>query len=79
MFDSCSASDYAGAWFGCALTPQSIENILVSIDASEVTGGTLNIAGGTNANTGIWTIATFDAFASLTLKKGWIIGFNAAG
>jgi hypothetical protein len=76
MFNACSASNYAGAWFGCALSPQSIENILVSIDASGVVGGTLNINGGTNASTGSWTSPTFPAFFSLRDDKSWTIYYN---
>jgi hypothetical protein len=76
MFNACSASNYAGAWFGCALSPQSIENILVSVDASEVAGGTLNVDGGNNACYENWTAPAFEAFVSLTVKKGWTIFFN---
>ena len=75
MFNACSASNYAGAWFGCALSPQSIENILVSLDTSGVVNGTCSVAGGTNACFGEWTALATAAYDNL-IDKSWTINYN---
>lgn len=75
MFNACSASNYAGAWFGCALSPQSIENILVSLDTSGVVNGTCSVAGGTNACFGEWTALATAAYDNL-FDKSWTIQYN---
>jgi hypothetical protein len=54
MFDNAKSKDYTASFNGCALTQTSVDNILVSIAQSVVntptlTGGTLNMTGGTNA------------------------------
>jgi hypothetical protein len=53
-FDIAKATIYTNAFYNCALTQASVDNILVSIAQSVVntptlTGGTLNMTGGTNA------------------------------
>ncbi len=75
MFDTCAATNFVGAWNGCALTAQSIENILVSLDTSGVTGGTLSVDGGTNACSGYWTSLATAAYDSL-IGKSWTIYYN---
>ena len=52
MFDTTGtliATAFNNAWLNCALTAQSIENILVSLDTNGATGITLGIHAGTNA------------------------------
>ena len=75
MFDSTTATDYTGAFFNCALTAASVENILVSIDTSGVSNGTLGINGGTNAGQSAWTAAATTAYNNL-ITKGWTISAN---
>jgi len=79
LFDNCSsvaAVAFNNAWSNCALTAQSIENILVSLDTNGSTGITLGIAGGTNAAKTTWSTAAVTAYDNL-IAKGWTISFNA--
>ena len=78
MFDTTGtliATAFNDAWLGCALTAQSIENILVSLDTNGATGITLGIHGGTNANASTWSAAANAAWLSLD-AKGWNITQN---
>jgi hypothetical protein len=79
MFDTTGtlvATAFANAWNNCALTAQSIENILVSLDTNGATGITLSIDGGTNAAKTTWSTAAVTAYDNL-IVKGWTISFNA--
>ena len=79
MFDTTGtlvSSAFSNAWKDCALTAQSIENILVSLDTNGATGITLGIDGGTNANASTWSAAAVTAYDNL-IAKGWTINFNA--
>ena len=79
MFDTTGtlvANAFGDAWFNCALTAQSIENILVSLDTNGATGITLTISGGTNAAKTTWSTAAVTAYDNL-IVKGWTISFNA--
>ena len=60
----------------CALSAQSIENILVSLDANGATGVTLHIDAGTNAGQSTWSAAANAAFNNLQ-TKGWTVTYNA--
>jgi hypothetical protein len=64
------------AFTGCALTKESIENILVSLDANGQSNIELGIDGGTNAAKSTWTAAAVAAYDNL-IAKGWTISFNA--
>ena len=75
MFDTCTATNFDNAWTNCALTPQSIENILVSLDTSGVTEGLLDVSGGTNACSGDWTVLATAAYDNL-IGKSWTIAYN---
>ena len=78
MFDTTGtliATAFDNAWTRCALTAQSIENILVSLDTNGATGITLGIDGGTNANASTWSAAAIVAYHSL-ISKGWTITQN---
>ena len=66
---------FSNAWYGCALTAQSIENILVSLDTNGATGITLGITGTNNAHTSTWSAAANAAWLSLD-AKGWNITQN---
>lgn len=79
MFDTTGtlvAAAFNLAWFASALTAQSIENILVSLDTNGATGITLDISGGTNAAKTTWSAAAVTAYDNL-IVKGWSITFNA--
>ncbi len=79
MFDTTGtlvSSALSSAWTNCALTAQSIENILVSLDTNGATGITLSIDGGTNAAKTTWSAAAVTAYDNL-MVKGWTISFNA--
>ena len=79
MFDTTGtlvANAFAFAWQICALTAQSIENILVSLDTNGASNITLGIDGGTNAAKTTWTTAAVTAYDNL-IVKGWTISFNA--
>ncbi len=75
-FDSSPATNFTNAFAGCALTAQSIENIIVSINTSNRSNGTLGLSGGTNAAKSTWTTAANTAYNAL-VSRGWTITFNA--
>ena len=78
LFDNCSGLSgvaFNDTFSNCALTAQSIENILVSLDTNGATGITLGIDGGTNAHTSTWSAAANAAWLSLD-AKGWNITQN---
>jgi hypothetical protein len=72
MFDTCTATNFSGAWAGCALDETSVDNILISIDTAGQSNGTLGINGGTSAAPGTAGAA---AIASLQ-AKGWTVTTN---
>jgi hypothetical protein len=80
VFDSTgtlpSSSAFNQAWKNCALTAQSIENILTSLDTNGASNITLHINGGTNAAKSTWSTAANDAYDNL-ITKGWTISYNA--
>ena len=79
MFDTTGtliATAFQSTWFNCALTAQSIENILVSLDTNGASNITLGINGGTNAGKTTWSTAAVTAYDNL-IVKGWTITFNA--
>jgi hypothetical protein len=79
MFDTTGtliATAFNGTWLNCALTAQSVENILTSLDTNGATGVTLGINGGTNAGKTTWSTAAVTAYDNL-IVKGWTISFNA--
>jgi len=69
------ASAFNNAFANCALTAQSVENILVSLDTNGATGITLSINGGTTAGQSSWTAAATTAYNNL-IAKGWTITAN---
>ena len=79
MFDTTGtlvANAFELTWRLCALTAQSIENILVSLDTNGASNITLSIDGGTNAGKTTWSTAAVTAYDNL-IVKGWTISFNA--
>ena len=79
MFDTTgtlTSTAFNGAWRYCALTAQSIENILVSLDTNGASNITLSINNGTNASKTTWSTAANTAYDNL-ITKGWTISYNA--
>lgn len=72
VFDNCFATDFSGAWQNCALSQQSVDNILVSLDTAGQSNGIVNIDGGTSSPPGAAGLA---AKASLQ-GKGWTVTTN---
>tara|TARA_R100000479_G_C6374116_1_gene198310 strand:- start:264 stop:1346 length:1083 start_codon:yes stop_codon:yes gene_type:complete len=80
MFDSTgtitNSNPFRDCWQNCALTAQSIENILVSLDTNGVTNKATAVDGGTNAAKSTWSTAANTAYTNL-IGKGWTIAFNS--
>lgn len=76
MFDTTGTlTTVFNAFRECALTAQSIENILVSFDTNGATGLSLGLQDGTNAAKTTWTAAANTAYNNL-VTKGWTINHN---
>ena len=78
MFDSTgtlTSNGFGAAWQGCALTAQSIENILVSLDANGAQNNMLGLNGGTNAAYSTWSTAATTALSNLQTKN-WAVTYN---
>jgi hypothetical protein len=75
LFDSTTCTRYLDAFTNCALTAQSIENILVSINTANTSNGNLTLSGGTNANSSTWSTAANNAYIAL-VGRGWTITQN---
>ena len=78
-FDSTGtlvSTAFNNSWFQCALTAQSIENILTSLDTNGAQNITLGIQGGSNAAKSTWSTAANTAYNNL-ITKGWTISFNS--
>jgi hypothetical protein len=74
-FDNTTCTRYLDAFNGCALTAQSIENILVSINTANTSNGNLSLQGGTNAVKTSWTANANTAYDAL-VARGWTITFR---
>ena len=76
------ASPFANTWNNCALSSESIQNILVSLDTmtllptdSPITNTNIGINGGTNAAYSTWSTTAQAALTSLQ-AKGWNVLYN---
>lgn len=69
MFDTSTSITFDGAWLNCALSQQSVDNILVSLDTSGQLNGAVGIYGGTSSAPGA---AGLTAKSSLQ-AKGWTV------
>ena len=67
-----TSTAFNNTWLNCALTAQSIENILTSLDINGQQNITLSIDGGQNANASTWSTDTIIAYRNL-INKGWTI------
>lgn len=72
VFDTCPATNFEGAFTGCALTQASVDNILVSINAAGKSGGTLNMNGGTSSPPSATGIAAKNSL----IGRGWTVTTN---
>ena len=70
------SSAFNVAFANCALTAQSIENILTSLDTNGSSNITLSLNGGTSAAKSTWSTAANTAYDNL-VAKGWTIAFNS--
>jgi hypothetical protein len=75
LFDNVVTNHFFGAFASCALTSQSVENILVSINTSNTSNGILGLEGGTNAVKATWTANANTAYDAL-VARGWTITFR---
>ena len=71
-----ASNGFEDAWRSCALTAQSIENILTSLDTNGASNITLGFVGGTNASASTWSYDAVDAYVDLA-NKGWTITQNS--
>jgi hypothetical protein len=75
LFDNTTCTRYFDAFRGCALTAQSIENVLVSINTANTSNGNLSLEAGTNAVKTSWTANANTAYDAL-VARGWTITFR---
>ena len=66
---------FTHAFHNCALTAQSIENILTSLDTNGASNVRLDINGGSNAGYSTWSTAAQTALTNLT-NRGWTVYKN---
>jgi len=62
-------------WLNCALSVQSIENILVALDTSGKSNVSTSVSGGTSAAKTTWSAAANTAYTNL-INKGWTVAHN---
>lgn len=73
LFDNCLATDFENAWSDCALDMESVNGILISLDAAGQSNGTVHIDGGTSSYpSGIGLAA-----AASLIARGWNVYYNA--
>jgi len=70
-----ASNAFAATFYNCALTAQSIENILASLDTNGSSNITLWMNGGTSAAYSTWSTAAQTALTNLT-NKGWTVSYN---
>ncbi len=70
-----TSAAFISAFNGCALSAQSIENILVSLDTNGQSNSQLDVSGGTNASQSTWSSRATGSLVSLQ-SKGWTISYN---
>ena len=72
MFDLSLAKNFTNAFFACALTQASVDNILISLDNAGQSGGTIHMHGGTSSAP---SAAGQTAKANLQ-ARGWTVVTN---
>ena len=71
-----STNAFDGTFKNCALSSQSIENILTDLVTGGETDIVLSLEGGTNAGASTWTANAISAYNTL-ISRGWSITRNA--
>jgi hypothetical protein len=71
-FDGSPCRNFIGAFENCALTQQSVDNILISIESNGTTSGQIDLSGGTSAGPGP---AGQEAMTALQ-GRFWIVSVN---
>jgi hypothetical protein len=72
VFNSCFCTQFFLTWVGCALSQQSVDNILVSLNTAGQSNGIVNLDGGTSSAPSSTGLA---AKASLQ-SRGWTVITN---
>ena len=76
LFDNVKGTNFTNIFQNCALTQQSVDNILVSVAtaaaANNLNNGTLNLNSGTNATPSATGVAAKDAL----VLRGWTVTTN---
>lgn len=75
VLDYSNVLYFFSTWLNCALSVQSIENILVGLDVAGISNGNTSISGGTSAAKTTWSAAANTAYANL-ISKGWTVAHN---
>jgi hypothetical protein len=74
IFDGCISINFSGAFIDCALTEQSVDNILISIESNGTSDGRIDITGGTNQAPG-----AAGRSAQIALQaRGWTVNLASA-
>jgi hypothetical protein len=73
MFDNCRATDFFLAWQNCALSQQSVDNILVSLDTGGQNNGVVHLNLGTSSPPGSAGVLA----RSNLVSKGWSVFTNS--
>ena len=78
LFDTTgtlTSTAFTNSWLNGALSAQSIENILVSLNANGSSSIALTLSGGSNAAKSTWSATAVTAYNAL-VGKSWSIAFN---
>ena len=76
VFDGCAVTGFGYAFYGCALSALSIQNILTSLDTAGESNGELDLNAGTSAALSSWTSPATTALSNLS-GKGWTVSYNS--
>ena len=76
LFDNVKGANFTNVFFNCALTQQSVDNVLVSVStaaaANNLNNGTLNLNSGTNAAPSATGVTAKNAL----IARGWTVTTN---
>jgi alpha-tubulin suppressor-like RCC1 family protein len=72
IFDNCLSKNFQGAFINCALTQQSVDNILISLDNAGQSNGRIDITGGLSQAPS----AVGQAARANLVNKGWTVNVN---
>ncbi|XWN29982.1 MAG: hypothetical protein ROR55_21170 [Devosia sp.] len=73
MFDDCPCTNCPNIFANCALSQQSVDNVLISFNNAGTSGGTLGLHGGTNSPPSAAGLAAKAALES----RGWTVLVNS--